>query len=141
MKLATARFMLAVIWCVPSLLILLIVSIQTLHGGYGTGDQGDKGLLWILPALMPQVSTILTSSIIAKKGKRLRSMLVSKPAFLAMAAISVLYLAVVCVAIWIGIVHFRNENWDQIIQKSGWILITIQTAFFGAYTAYFAEEA
>jgi hypothetical protein len=141
MKLALARLVLAVMWCVPSLFILLIVSIQTLHEGYGTGDQSDKGLLWILPALMPQVSTVLTSSVMAKKSKRLGSTLVSKPVFLAMAAISVLYLAVVYATVWIGVFQYRNENWDNIFRTSGWILIILQGAFFGAYTAYFAEKA
>ena len=138
MTIATARFVLAIVWCVLSLPIMLFVAIQTFSGVYG-GD-GEKGLLWIFPALVPQISTVLTSSIVIRKSKRLGSTFVSLPVFITTASLSLLYLAIVYAAIWIGIWEFRNANWDYIFRMSTLFLIFLQGIFLTAYTAYFFEK-
>src|SRR5216684_7986672 len=53
-----ARFVLMLIWVVGSIPAVSLVMLQTFSQGYGTGDGTDKGLLWILPAVLPQIASV-----------------------------------------------------------------------------------
>ncbi len=135
-----ARFVLMLIWVVGSIPAVSLVMLQTFSQGYGTGDGTDKGLLWILPAVLPQIASVFGLSII-ERPSRAASAIVSGTVFWALVVISLFYLAVIYAAIFFGIIIYRNDNWDQIFRLSGWVFIVLQFVFFSTYAALFTERA
>jgi hypothetical protein len=138
MTLREARFVLMLIWVVGSMPVGFFVTLQTFYQGYGTGDGADKGLLWILPAVLPQIATVLSGSIFERYSRGAPAP-VSKTVFWALIVISLFYLAVAYAAIFVGISRFRNDNWDYIFHASSWVFIVVQFVFFSTYAAFFNE--
>lgn len=139
MSLKAARLILMLIWIGGSALPIIIVILQTFYQAYGKGEHADEGLLWILPAVLPQIATVLVPSIIERKTRKTPPM-VRQFVFWALLLVSLLYLAIIYFAMYLGIFEYRNENWDHLFHASAWPLIVLQLAFFAAYAGLFNEQ-
>ena len=140
MKLGTARHLLAIVWVGGSVPVLMFVGIQSFYQSYGSGEQADKGWLWVMPILFPQLSTVLASSYLLRKSKNAESTTFSHSSFWTTFALSLSYLFILYTAIYVGVVVYRNNNWDFVLRIGSWILCTLQFVFFFAYSAFFNEN-
>src|SRR5256885_3447112 len=119
MLLARARFILMLTWVVGSTPAIIIVFLQTQYQTYGRGEHWDRGLLWLLPAVLPQIATVLIPSVIQRPTRKTPPV-VRPVVFWALLVISLLYLTIVYSWMRAGIFEYKNENWDYVCHACGW---------------------
>lgn len=92
---------LAIAWCIGVGLIFFVLLIQTLLGHYG--DKAKEAWAWFLPSILPTFSLIISGVVVSGPlGKELETKTVDRFAFQLSLALSICYLIVVSLTIFIS---------------------------------------
>jgi hypothetical protein len=141
MTVRTARTALSAAWFVGSVPLFLLVALQTVRHVYGTGENWDKGALWIMPLLLPVLGTIVGALYVGhNESDDLR--LSSTNSFWLTFVLIVVYFVILYGSMITGINAASPErnDWTSIISSSTWILGNLQWMISFALTKFFIEH-
>jgi hypothetical protein len=141
LRIRTARILLSITWVFGIVPLFLGVALEAFLQVFGKGIGSDKGLVWFVNLVFPILGTIVGSWTVGKNMEGDHE--VASPAVFWMSmTLLIVYLAILWMAFLVATFVYGNssEEWDYIIQSSGWFLGLLQGTIGAVLAKFFIEN-
>ena len=131
MTLGRAKAVLSYLWITAFVILCAIISLQTLFGKFGSGDDWDTGFVWFFSLTIPSVSLMLTVWALQQTAEDKKEVTSSHVLWAAI-ALSAFYLA--CMLALLLLHPFAELPLQTQLRHSAWYLAILQgivTALLG----------
>jgi magnesium-transporting ATPase (P-type) len=141
MTIQKARIVLSATWIGGTVPLLLLVALETFLQAFGKGIGWDKITVWYLNLVLPILGTIVGSWQVEKEDGG-NEKVSSSAVFWMTFTLMVLYLAILWMAFVVATFKYENnsDDWDYIIQSSGWLLAVLQVTISAVLAKFFIES-